>query len=389
LTLVGHSQGGLVIQGYLANTLEAGQAEKLSQIRQAILMATPNLGSTIFSPLRKFVSVLFPNPQERALRVLNPEIADMRSVVLNRVIQATEGSSKGWPVPIHAFYGLQDNVVVEASAKGDFENTTGVDGDHFSILKPANHADHRYKKFAEAVLEPSGHPHIFEIDLYETLLSVEPLPVTESVPVTHGSTNRTVETDNIATLTRSATFSHKNRCRDLFTIRYSTRSGGFLKAAMSHPNEASPEEKGRYDDYGTEVVFKFTPKEPGKRHTLRIDIYKGFSEGSRDIHFHLRKQSYYKRLRYTLDLSRYVASGYTVVVPPKLYFHPDDPEDHDVCKARGLGDLQPPIAVDPSGIWKWEFEDVRQGVVDFEWDVARPVGPAATAEKEWMSQLSI
>jgi pimeloyl-ACP methyl ester carboxylesterase len=50
ITLVGHSLGGLVVQSYLAERLKAGKGEDLARIRQVILLAAPNLGSTRFCP---------------------------------------------------------------------------------------------------------------------------------------------------------------------------------------------------------------------------------------------------------------------------------------------------------------------------------------------------
>ena len=52
ITLVGHSQGGLLILTHLAQLLQAGKGEELSSLRQVILIATPNLGSTIASSFR-------------------------------------------------------------------------------------------------------------------------------------------------------------------------------------------------------------------------------------------------------------------------------------------------------------------------------------------------
>jgi len=378
LTLIGHSQGGLVIQQYLASVLQAGEGNRLAPIRQVVLMATPNLGSNLLSPARKFFSYLSPNPQERSLRTLDPEIAATRSVVLRSVLDATEMSATTWPIPIHALYGLEDNVVVEASAKGDFQNITPVDGDHFSIISPPGRNSDRYGKIVDALIAPSGHAHVFEIDLYETRLVIRPVSGKQEIPAGHPNRRGEIDTDNIATLTRSATFSHRNRCKELFTIRYSTKAGGFLQPRTSHYNEATSGEKERYDDYGHEYVFSFTPNEPGERYTLELDIYKGFSAGNRNIHFHLLKRSYYKKLRYTLDLSHYVAAGFRVTEVPQLAFHDNEPANHNDCATRGLGDVLEPVSDDPSGIWRWELDNVRQGVVDFTWDLGTPVAFAAT-----------
>ena len=64
LTLVGHSQGGLVIQSWFEHVLSRGEARKLKAVRQAIFFATPSLGSTAGFNLRRFLSKLFTNPQE-------------------------------------------------------------------------------------------------------------------------------------------------------------------------------------------------------------------------------------------------------------------------------------------------------------------------------------
>jgi hypothetical protein len=39
-------------------------------------------------------------------------------------------------------------------------------------------------------------------------------------------------------------------------------------------------------------------------------------------------------------------------------------------QARGLGAPLEPSALDAAGVWRFELEKVRQGVVDLVWDVA-------------------
>ena len=371
LILIGHSQGGLVIQSYMASLLQAGEGGKLSALRQVLLIATPNLGSTLFSPLRKLLSLISPNPQERSLRVLNPEIAAISHVIQERVIRAKEGSADAWPVPVHCFYGLQDGIVLEASACGVFDTVTPLDGDHFTILQPADASDNRYLELVEALLEPTGHPSVFEVDSYTTTIKVEPAVEKQEFECTHGTTTRTVHSDNIAHIVRTATFSPRNRCKSLFTLRYATRQQGFILPTMSHDNEASPEEIGRYNDYGTEVLFKFTPK-PEEQYTLKILLYKGFDKGNREIHFHLGKHSYYKRVQYTLDFSGFLAAGYQFSDMPKLYLHPHDLRSHDMCAQRGFGTPLEVVKSHESGIFTWELKNIWQGVIDIAWDITKP-----------------
>ncbi|MGW9498909.1 esterase/lipase family protein [Streptomyces prasinus] len=53
LVLVGHGQGGLVAQRYLARMLGAGRGRELAQIRRIVLFACPNSGSGIGLNLRR------------------------------------------------------------------------------------------------------------------------------------------------------------------------------------------------------------------------------------------------------------------------------------------------------------------------------------------------
>ena len=377
ITLVGHSQGGLVIQSYLAEKLRAGRGEDLSRIAQVILVATPNLGSTLLSPVRNVLFRVFENPQEQALRVLNPEIRDIQSVITERVCNADKRDRFSWPIPVRCFWGDQDRIVPEASARGPFAEGAPLPGDHFSILKPQTRE--HFEAVAAALLEPVGHKNFFEVDLYETVIQVNPLPEDYEEEVRFGTESpkkRVIRCDNRAELLRSATFSRHNRCDDLFEIRYRTRNDGFIRPAISHPNEAPAPEIGRYNDYGTAFSFQFTPQ-PGETYKQLLEIYQGFDAGHRDVHLHLGRQTRYRRYRLRLDLSAYCAAGYQPALPPKLYFFPRDMGTCDLCKNRKLEAPVPCTRVDPAGIWEWELRDIREGVIDAAWDVVKVPAPVA------------
>jgi len=174
VTLVGHSQGGLVIQSYIAALLTSGQGAQLRSVEQAIFFATPCEGSTTAMSFRRLFSSVFNNPQEMTLRVLNPDVSDLRAIIRERVVSATTDSGISWRVPIHAFCGLQDNIVPEASARGVFDNIKEVKGTHFSIIQPSDRSDARYAEFVELLLEPGGHAHRFDVETYECVVRVEP-----------------------------------------------------------------------------------------------------------------------------------------------------------------------------------------------------------------------
>lgn len=380
ITLVGHSQGGLVIQTYLAKTLQDARGEELERIRQVILVATPNLGSTLLGPARSVFFSFFENPQERALRVLNDDIHDVLQVITERVSNARRRDNTQWPIPVRCFWGLQDRIVLEASARGPHTEGSGLPGDHFIILKPINREDQRYQAISEALLEPIGHKNFYEVDLYEQEIQVKPLPENFQEEVTFGSEakKRLVACDNLARVVREVTFSRRNRCSDVYPLPYRTRNQGFIRARISHLNEADARELGRYDEYGTEYVFKFTPK-PGEKYTLELDVYKGFDVGNRDIHIHLGKQTRCRRCRVRLDLSPYVKAGFEVSLLPELYFYPQDTGTCDPSRNRSLEDPLPYASTDGLGVWEWEVLDVWEGGVSVRWDVAKAGVPVARA----------
>jgi pimeloyl-ACP methyl ester carboxylesterase len=375
LTLVGHSQGGLVIMSYLVDLLNRGEGSRLRNVRQVICLATPFEGSTTAMSFRRIASALFRNPQELTLRVLNPDVADLRAAVRERIVMATRDTGSSWRVPIHAFSGMQDDVVPEASARGPLESVRRVPGDHFSILRPKDGADPRYTEFTEVLLDPGGHVHRFEIEEYETVLRVAPCP--SSVIAVGGKNPREVQYDNTATLRRTVRFAPSNRSRNPFTLRYGTRSEGYVVAQHSHPNEAAPAEIGRWEDTGTFYQFDVRP-EPGGTYWFNVEIYSGYGPGDRDVHFHLGDHSHFRKLIYVLDLSAYVAAGYPVSSGPHMYVQPEDLPHGDLCRNRVGFAAVTPIEQSPNGIYRWELTHLSKGVVDIVWDVA-PVSGAAEA----------
>lgn len=377
LTLVGHSQGGLVIQSYFAELLQNGEASKLRDVQQAIFFATPSEGSTTGMSLRLLLSTFFRNPQETTLRVLNPDVSDMRAIIRERIVAATRDSNVAWRVPIHAFCGMQDNIVPEPSARGPFDSVKHVKGTHFSIIKPEDRNDPRYTEFAELLLDLGGHSHRFEIESYETIIRVEPRGK-QTIRTASEKNPRIVEFDNYATMKRTVRFLASNRCKNPFTIRYGTRKEGYVVGHTSHVNEVAPAEKGRWEDTGTFFQFDFTP-EPGQDYWLNVEIYKGYDEGERDVHFHLGDHSHYRRMRYVLDLSAYLAAGYVVSQEPSFYLHPEDHEHGEICRERGAREALEIASHTPDGLYRWELQDVRKGIVDIVWDVARVEDPTSAA----------
>jgi pimeloyl-ACP methyl ester carboxylesterase len=389
LILVGHSQGGLIIQSYLQQKTTSHQAGELANIRTAILLATPNRGSDIFSAPRRFASIFNPNPQERTLRVLNSEIAEMSKAIDRDILNASAFTDNSCPIPFRAFYGLSDRVVPEASAKGSFPETGALPGDHLTIHQVNKSArkpddcdprDLRYTTIRDAIVNPIGHPAIFEIDLIDVQLEVSPYPADKPFVAHHGTTTREFVTDNRANRVMSITFSPANRCARRYQIEYKTKSGGFVACNdLSKNNEASRSQLSTYDDTGTQLTYLFTPR-PGETVSMDIDIYKGFDAGNRDWHNHIPDAAdilvHCKLYRLTLNLKPWIDAGFQISPTPTLLVHKHDLMDIQIKTQQPAKQIHNPLPQTTPGIWTWEIPEIRIGALALTWDLA----PARAAQ---------
>jgi pimeloyl-ACP methyl ester carboxylesterase len=138
LLLVGHSQGGLIIQRMLVDAVRDGRAnEELARIRGVVLFATPNAGSELFLSARRTVGPFWRNPQERTLRPFNEEIAEIHAFLLERVVYAQRATVNSRPIRFDVYTGASDGVVPAHSARGMFPHTGTLPGDHSSIVEPS------------------------------------------------------------------------------------------------------------------------------------------------------------------------------------------------------------------------------------------------------------
>jgi pimeloyl-ACP methyl ester carboxylesterase len=140
IVLVTHSQGGLIVQRYLARRLASGHGEELGRIRQVVMYACPNNGSQVLLGLRKYAK-FWVNPQERALRPFNEEIHDTRRIVHLQVVSATTTTTSTAQIPVAVYAGNMDDIVPLPTAQDVFPDAAALPGDHFTIIRPDS-ADH-------------------------------------------------------------------------------------------------------------------------------------------------------------------------------------------------------------------------------------------------------
>jgi pimeloyl-ACP methyl ester carboxylesterase len=157
LALVGHSQGGLVIQRLLARMITDGRGRELARIRRIVLFTCPNTGSDLALSLRRRAT-FWRHPQERELRPLAENITDTHRTIINQVIHARAVSESSCPIRIIAYAGESDGVVTAASARSVFPEVGELPGDHFSIIRPDSRAHRSYVALKKHLQELSSDP---------------------------------------------------------------------------------------------------------------------------------------------------------------------------------------------------------------------------------------
>ncbi|WP_229403116.1 alpha/beta hydrolase [Micromonospora okii] len=157
VVLVTHSQGGLVVQRFLARTLARGGGAELAPIRRVVMFACPNSGSEFLGSLRR-LTMRWRNPQERELRPLQESIIETHRAVARGVVEARRRGPHEWPIPLSTYAGMSDNIVPPAVANWTFPLTGVLDGDHFTVIRPANRDDSRYKALRAEILAVSETP---------------------------------------------------------------------------------------------------------------------------------------------------------------------------------------------------------------------------------------
>src|SRR5271166_3489253 len=373
LFLVGHSMGGLVIQSFLAQKIRDQRGVDLAKIRSVILFATPNRGSTILSNLRGIFDFFRKNAQEEELQVLDKDIAEMSDIITRSILAAKSVAGGSCPIPFRVFWGLQDDVVPEVSARGSFVEASPLPGNHSELIEPDPHEpdDARYKALKSALLNPVGHPSIYEIDLFEVSLAVSPAALETIFTLSGDVKPFTIKTDNVAIRTSLLVFSKQNRCGIPYDQAYRSEDGFVELLSLTKPNEALEEIQSDYYNTGKKFTYVFTP-DRGTAFSLKLRIYNGFGDGQRTWHNHMKANAHYRLFRFILNTKAYQDAGYQLSQDPSMYYHPQNIMDHSLCRNR-VGETPLPYlpSTDP---WQrtWEIHDVKGGVVDLVWDVKKP-----------------
>ena len=136
IAFVTHSQGGLILQRFLAWMISEGRARELARIGTIIMLACPNGGSQYLASIRHALGY-GRHPQAANLEVLSKQVADTQRAVLTRIVHASGVDDHQCLIPFHVYAAGSDAIVSAASAQAAFPGAGTLAGNHFTILDPA------------------------------------------------------------------------------------------------------------------------------------------------------------------------------------------------------------------------------------------------------------
>ncbi|HET8662524.1 MAG TPA: alpha/beta fold hydrolase [Micromonosporaceae bacterium] len=170
VVLVTHSQGGLVVQRFLARTLSRRQGSELARISQVVMYSCPNSGSDFFLSVRRW-ALWWRNPQERQLRPFVRAVTETQEAVLRAVVNAPGRTDTECRIPIAAYGGISDRIVPPIVSTWVFPVNGIVEGDHFSVIRPDSRQASSYLVLKAALLDaadpgtdPGGPPETASVD---------------------------------------------------------------------------------------------------------------------------------------------------------------------------------------------------------------------------------
>ncbi|MEU6025168.1 alpha/beta hydrolase [Micromonospora sp. NPDC047134] len=157
LILATHSQGGLIVQRFLAWMANEGRARELARIKLIIMLACPNHGSDYARSIRRMAG-FGRHAQARDLKTLSADVAAAQRTVQRQIVSATALTERECPIPIHAYAGRTDNIVRRPSAQGAFTHVLTIPGNHFSILDPRNPGNITASVLSGLIRQTAGMP---------------------------------------------------------------------------------------------------------------------------------------------------------------------------------------------------------------------------------------
>jgi tetratricopeptide (TPR) repeat protein len=135
IAFVTHSQGGLVLQRFLAWMISEGRARELARIRTIVMLACPNGGSQYLASIRRAFGY-GRHPQAADLEVLSKQVTITQRAVMANIVNASGVDDRQCRIPFHVYAAGSDAIVPAASAQAAFPGAGTLAGNHSTILDP-------------------------------------------------------------------------------------------------------------------------------------------------------------------------------------------------------------------------------------------------------------
>lgn len=197
IMLVGHSQGGLIIQRMLMKLAHEQDRKTLPRVRQVSLFACPNSGSDLLASVRRRLNL---GDQIRALAPYDRLLGETHRAVQRHFLVSDNDAPPTYShVAFSVYVGESDGVVPVESARGSFLHTQVLTGDHSSIIVPDSSDDDRFRALIRDVrqafpVQPDLHPSA--PDGPDAGQRAQVLPFRRSAPTDAGAMQRLLEALN-------------------------------------------------------------------------------------------------------------------------------------------------------------------------------------------------
>jgi hypothetical protein len=249
------------------------------------------------------------------------------------------------------------------------------------------------REISEVILQPEGHPNVYEIELFEYTFTIKPVQPKDLPEKVRDNLVIKGQYISMATLVSHIHFAGndqtgneevRDKYGDVPPLELRQRTRGYLEVHDPDPDNLATSDENFAENRG--YIYRFRAKSHEDRF-LRVTIYGGYEDNNRDSHIHLRTDANYHLIRGKLDLSGYLNQNWKIVEPKVLFFHSHIPETRFSRQSglleRDLKDLkcdcmtnkrtlgsEIPVQQNAPGIFNWEISDIRNGgIIAFEFDV--------------------
>jgi hypothetical protein len=254
-------------------------------------------------------------------------------------------------------------------------------------------------RLAVAAARPAAHPNLYVVEAQRSLFRIRPV-CREQVPANvreqARADRRAIVFDDDETIVRRSVRFAANSASGAsphlsnWMLRYGTFEGFLVADVVHQDNRWKPMDMERdYLRNHERYTYEFSPQ-PAHSYEITLRVYGGFTGSEQCSHVHLRSDTHYERVDEAVDLSQFVAAGWTLLEPPRVTFVQEPLPPVRIAELHGRRQLvglscrcaeqdrsgyekrEVPVQETAPGVYSWSIEDVRDGgVLEFRYRMVR------------------